>query len=62
MKGGSREAKEHKSTGGERTWYGKRENLSLCPLLPIYQELRANRDTRNLIEIRPSRMDIRLLQ
>ena len=27
-----------------------------------YQELRADRDTRNLIEIRPSRMDIRLHQ
>ena len=28
----------------------------------LYQELRADRDTRNLIEIRPSRMDIRLHQ
>ena len=27
-----------------------------------YQELRANRDTRNLIEIRPSRMNMRLHQ
>ena len=27
-----------------------------------YQELRADRDTRNLIEIRPTRMDIRLYQ
>ena len=25
MKGGSREAKGHKSTGGGRMWYGKRE-------------------------------------
>ena len=28
----------------------------------LVQELRADRDTRNLIEIRPSRMDIRLHQ
>ena len=32
MKGGSREAKGHKSTGGGRTWYGKRETLT--PLSP----------------------------
>ena len=32
MKGGSREAKELKSTGGGRTWYGKRETLT--PLSP----------------------------
>ena len=25
MKGGSREAKGHKSIGGGRTWYGKQE-------------------------------------
>ena len=28
MKGGSREVKEHKSTGGERTWYGRQETLA----------------------------------
>ena len=28
MKGGSREVKGHKSTGGERTWYGKRKTLA----------------------------------
>ena len=28
MKGGSREAKGHKTTGGGRTWYGKRETLT----------------------------------
>ena len=32
MKGGSREAKGHKSIGGGRTWYGKRETL--MPLSP----------------------------
>ena len=32
MKGGSREAKGLKSTGGRRTWYGKRETLT--PLSP----------------------------
>ena len=28
MKGRSKEAKGHKSTGGGRTWYGKRETLT----------------------------------
>ena len=32
MKGGSREAKGLKGTGGGRTWYGKRETLT--PLSP----------------------------
>ena len=32
MKGGSREVKGHKSTGGGRTWYGKRKTL--VPLSP----------------------------
>ena len=32
MKGGSREAKGHKSMGDGRTWYGKRETLT--PLSP----------------------------
>ena len=32
MKGGSREAKELKSTGGGRKWYGKRETIT--PLSP----------------------------
>ena len=32
MKGGSREVKGHKSTGGGRTWYGKRKTLA--PLSP----------------------------
>ena len=31
MKGESREAKGHKTTGGGRTWYGKRKTLT--PLL-----------------------------
>ena len=31
MKGGSREVKGHKSTGGERTWYGKRLSLPTTP-------------------------------
>ena len=34
MKGGSREAKGLKSTGGGRTWYGKRETLPHCPPPP----------------------------
>ena len=34
MKGRSREAKGHKSTGGGRTWYGKRETLTPCPPPP----------------------------
>ena len=33
MKGGSREAKGLKSTGGGRTWYGKRETLTPVSLL-----------------------------
>ena len=33
MKGGSREAKGLKSTGGRRTWYGKRETLTPVSLL-----------------------------
>lgn len=31
MKGGSREAKEDKSTGGWRTWYEKQKTLTPCP-------------------------------
>ena len=31
MKGGSREVKGHKSTGGERTWCGKRLSLPTTP-------------------------------
>ena len=31
MKGGSREAKEDKSTGGGRTWYEKQKTLTPCP-------------------------------
>ena len=34
MKGGSREAKGHKSTRGGRTWYGKREILTPRPPPP----------------------------
>ena len=34
MKGESREIKGHKSTGGGRTWYGKRETLT--PLYTTY--------------------------
>ena len=30
MKGGSREAKGHKSTRGKRTWYGKQETRKCC--------------------------------
>ena len=30
MKGGSREAKGHKSTEGKRTWYGKQETRKRC--------------------------------
>ena len=32
MKGGSHETKGHKSTGGGRTWYEKRETVT--PLFP----------------------------
>ena len=32
MKGGSQEAKGHKSTGGGRTCYGKGATLTLLPL------------------------------
>ena len=34
MKGGSREAKEDKSTGGGRTWYEKQKTLTPCPPPP----------------------------
>ena len=34
MKGGSREAKGHKSKGGGRTWLGKRETLTPVPSSP----------------------------
>ena len=34
MKSESREAKGHKSTGGRRTLYGKRETLTLNPVGP----------------------------
>ena len=30
MKGGSREAKEDKSTGGGRMWYEKQKTLTPC--------------------------------
>ena len=39
MKGESREIKGHKSTGGERTWYGKRETLTPCPPPPSSTKL-----------------------
>ena len=40
MKGESREIKGHKSTGGGRTWYGKRETLTPpCPPPPSSTKL-----------------------
>ena len=59
MRGGSREAKELKSTGGGRTWYGKQTLTPLFPPLNSFLKFRFKENVSILEQIMSAEKYIR---